>query len=181
MNLSAPFGYSTYMRYLLLLGLAFALDVAAQHCAFDFARIIVVHPHLEGDTNVIAGLRVMLLDKENLPATSTGTPYYLFQRNTDRPTKWMHSSHWHRNGRRQFPFAQDNYVLVIPEHFALQDYRILVLDERPIPERERLRAQFFHLDPSDSYRLCSRYNAEVYPTDEGASPFHAIDVSLFHL
>lgn len=169
------------MRKMLLAALLAASGTSAQHCAFDFARIIVVRPHLEGDTNVIAGLRVMLLDKDNLPATATGTPFYLFQRNTEPPTKWMHTAHWRKNGKRQFPFAQDNYVLVIPEHFALGDYRILVLDERPIPEQERLRAQFFHLHPSDSYRLCGRYNAEVYPTDEGASPFHPINMGLFHL
>ncbi|HRH39708.1 MAG TPA: hypothetical protein PK760_15265, partial [Flavobacteriales bacterium] len=83
MNRTVRFGYSAYMRFLFALGLAFALDAASQHCAFDFARIIVVRPHLEGDTNVIAGLRVMLLDKDNLPATATGTPFYLFQRNIE--------------------------------------------------------------------------------------------------
>ncbi|MFN6115430.1 MAG: hypothetical protein ACK46C_06070, partial [Flavobacteriales bacterium] len=62
------------MRALLLLTLL-PLFARAQHCAFDFYSIIVVRPHAHGDTNVVEGLRVMLLDQDNLPAHATGTPF----------------------------------------------------------------------------------------------------------
>jgi hypothetical protein len=155
------------------------LALAAQHCAFDFYSIIVVRPHAEGDTALIEGLRIMLLDKDKLPATATGTPFYLFQRNKDRPTQWMHPTAWKRNGKRQFPFAQDNYVLVVPNHFALEDYRVLVLDERPGSDGPRYRQQVLHLHPSQSYRLCGRYDDEVYQADPGGSAFTPVNISLF--
>lgn len=155
------------------------LALAAQHCSFDFANIIVVRPHAEGDTALIEGLRIMLLDKDNLPATSTGTPFYLFQRNTDRPTKWMHPSTWRKNGRRQFPFAQDNYILVVPNHFHMENYRVLVVDERPGNDGPRYRQQVLHLHPSQSYRLCGHFDDEVYRSDPGGSAFTPVSISLF--
>lgn len=82
------------MRWLLLLLPLAPVRMQAQHCSFDFANIIVVRPHAHGDTTLIEGLRIVLLDKDNLPATSTGTPFYLFHRNTDRPMQWMHPFTW---------------------------------------------------------------------------------------
>ena len=139
----------------------------------------MVRPHAEGDTALIEGLRIMLLDKDNLPATSTGTPFYLFQRNTDRPTQWMHPSTWRRQGRRQFPFAQDNYILVVPNHFAIEDYRLLVLDESPGTDGPRYRQQVMHLHPSQCKPLCGRYDDEVYATRPGEPAFTPVNISLF--
>ena len=167
------------MRIAFLLFALLPAGLCAQHCSFDFANIIVVRPHAEGDTNLIEGLRIVLLDKDNLPATSTGTPFYLFQRNTDRPTKWMHPSTWRKNGRRQFPFAQDNYILVVPNHFAMEDYRVLVLDERPGSDGPRYRQQLLHLHPSQAHSLCGRFDDEVYPVESGEAAFTPVDISLF--
>lgn len=152
---------------------------SAQHCAFDFYSILVVRPHAEGDTNVVDGLRVVLLDQDNLPATATGTPFYLFQRNTDRPRQWMHSTTWRRNGKRQFPFAQDNYVLVVPNHFQMENYRVLVMDERPGDDGPRYRQQLLHLHPTQCKPLCGRYDDEVYQAGPDEPPFRAVSISLF--
>ena len=153
--------------------------LSAQHCGFDSYSIIVVRPHAEGDTALIDGLRIMLLDKDNLPATATGTPFYLFQRNTDRPTQWMHPTTWKRHGKRQFPFAQDNYILVVPNHFHMEDHRVLVLDERPGNDGPRYRQQLLHLHASQSHRLCGRFDDEVYAVGPGESAFTPVNISLF--
>ncbi|MBL0044020.1 MAG: hypothetical protein IPP33_06330 [Flavobacteriales bacterium] len=151
----------------------------AQHCAFDHYSIIVVRPHVEGDTNVVEGLRIVLLDENNLPATATGTPFYLFQRNTERPQQWMHPSTWRRNGKRQFPFAEDNYILVVPNHFHMDNYRVLVLDERPGTNGPRYRYQLLHLHPTHCKPLCGHYNDEVYRTGPGEFPLNVAYISLF--
>ena len=139
----------------------------------------MVRPHAAGDTNVIDGLRIVLLDKDNLPATTTGTPFYLFHRNTERPAQWMHPATWRRNGKRQFPFAQDNYVLVVPNHFHMENYRVLVIDERSGSDGPRYRQQLLHLHPSNCKPLCGRYNDEVYQAAPGELPYHVVDISLF--
>lgn len=167
------------MRLPFLLALLIAIPATAQHCAYDFASLIVVRPQADGDTALIEGLRIVLLDKDNLPATSTGTPFYLFQRNTDRPTQWLHPTTWKRNGKRQFPFAQDNYILVVPNHFHMENYRVLVLDERPGTDGPRYRQQLLHLHPSRSYRLCGRYADEVYQAGPGEAAFTPVNISLF--
>ncbi len=139
----------------------------------------MVRPHAAGDTNVIDGLRIVLLDKDNLPATTTGTPFDLFHRNIERPEQWMHPATWRRNGKRQFPFAQDNYVLVVPNHFHMENYRVLVIDERSGSDGPRYRQQLLHLHPSNCKPLCGRYNDEVYQAAPGELPYHAVDISLF--
>jgi hypothetical protein len=166
------------MRALLLLTLL-PLFARAQHCAFDFYSIIVVRPHAHGDTNLVEGLRVMLLDQDNLPATATGTPFYLFQRNTDRPQQWIPTTAWRRNGKRQFPFAQDNYILIVPNHFHMGNYRVLVVDERPGNDGPRYRQQLLHLHPSQCYSLCGHYWDEVYENAPGEPEFHPVTITLF--
>ena len=169
------------MRYLATLFVCFPFALLAQHCGYDFASIIVVRPHLEGDTNVVEGLRVMLLDQDNLPATATGTPFYLFHRNTDRPEQWIHPATWRRNGQRIFPFAKDNYVLVVPNHFHMENYRVLVMDERPGSDGPRYRQQVLHLHPTQCKPLCGHYRDEVYQSASGEPAFHPVTITLFPL
>lgn len=167
------------MRTLFPLALLFTLPTVAQHCGFDFASIIMVRPHAEGDTALIEGLRIVLLDTDNLPATATGTPYYLFQRNTDKPDQWIHPVTWRRNGKRVFPFAGDSYILVVPNHFHMENYRILVLDERPGNDGPRYRQQLLHLHPSQCRPLCGHYTDEVYEGSAGEPPFVPVNIPLF--
>lgn len=131
------------------------------------------------DTALVEGLRIVLLEKNNLPATATGTPFYLFQRNTERPQQWIQPSAWRKNGRRIFPFAGDNYVLVVPNHFHMDNYNVLVLDERPGNDGPRYRYQLLHLHPVQSHPLCGHYDDEVYKTAPGEPAFQPVTISLF--
>ena len=167
------------MRMTLVAALLLAPGAFAQHCSFDFASIIVVRPHAEGDSALIEGLRIMLLDKDNLPATATGTPYYLFQRNTDKPQRYIHPFTWRRNDKRIFPFAADNYILVVPNHFPIADYRVIVLDERPGNDGPRYRQQLLHLHPSQCRSLCGHFDEDVYQVNAGEPPFTPVNISLF--
>ena len=95
---------------LVLVHLPFTLR--AQHCGYDFASLIVVRPFADGDTVVIDGLRITLLDSNNVPMVYYGKPLHLFHRNQKqhlRPRRQGYS-----NVPAFFPFAQDNYILVVP-------------------------------------------------------------------
>lgn len=171
------------MRFTCIVLLMVGFNVHGQHCSFDFVNIIVVRPHAQGDTTVIDGLRIVLVDKDScstveLPATSSRTPHYLFQRNTDPPTQWLHPATWKRNGKRQFPFAQDNYFLLVPNDFHVENYRVLVVDERPANDGPRFRQQLMHLHPEQSHRLCGRHNDEVYQVASGEPAFAPVTISL---
>lgn len=111
------------MRYILLFLVAsfFLNKSVAQHCPFDFSRIMVVKVTSEEDTLLVPNLKITLLDSLNNTITLPGNLYWADWADWDSDTLqlWQnppittHSDrrnlhHW----RIHFPFAQDNYVLV---------------------------------------------------------------------
>ncbi|MBK8612460.1 MAG: hypothetical protein IPN85_03060 [Flavobacteriales bacterium] len=158
----------------------------AQHCGYDFASVIVVRPHAAGDSAVIEGLRITLLDSNNLPLMHQGHAWDLFRPNSD----YEACAHWQGGFMAGyqvcFPFAKDNYVLVIPTGYDTSKMKVLVQDERPrshvdVRRRiwpERYTQKVVPLTAFDSYRLCGVYDEEVYPHTEGRPNFAPVDVIL---
>lgn len=174
------------MRTTSLLFALLPFTLSAQHCGYDFSSIIVVRPHLAGDTNVIEGLRITLLDSTNLPMAHQGHAWDLFRPNSD----YEACAHWQGGFARGcqvcFPFAKDNYVLVIPTGYDTSRMNVLVQDERPrspIDIRRRIWPKRYGqrivpLTAFDSYRLCGVYDREAYPPMEGRANFAPVDISL---
>ncbi|MBK9417453.1 MAG: hypothetical protein IPO05_08595 [Flavobacteriales bacterium] len=163
----------------LLFLLPYAL--AAQHCGYDGAAIIVVHPHGMGDSTVIGGLRITLLDSNNVPVTYSGRPYEPFFRNTDRGS-WDAPGVNHRPGRdvdHLYPFAQDNYVLVVDRGMDLRGCSVLVQDERPWGSGPVFRQVVVPVDLEVGYSLCGRYDDLVYRTYPEERPYAALDITVF--
>ncbi|MFZ1693775.1 MAG: hypothetical protein WAT74_11300 [Flavobacteriales bacterium] len=171
------------MRALLLLTLI-PLFARAQHCAFDYYSIIVVRPHAIGDSAVIDGLRISLLDTAGLPFGEHGPEGYLFKRNglpvcSQAPRKERDKEH--------FPFAGDSYVLVVPARVLYEGSRLLVQDERDdrlLNKRKdewpvRYRQQVLSITNNDVYPLCGTYDEGVYPPMEGRPNFAPVDIILY--
>ena len=156
----------------------------AQHCGYDFRSVIVVRPHADGDTVVIEGLRITLLDSNNLPVTHYDKAWHLFHRNVEQHLR--HKKDGHFDVPDFFPFAQDNYVLVVPNGFLTDKMKVLVQDERhsgtPNKRGDRrpvhFKQQAVPLTAFDSYRLCGVYDEEVYPELSDRPPYHPVDVIL---
>ncbi|MBL7952779.1 MAG: hypothetical protein JNM62_13790 [Flavobacteriales bacterium] len=161
-------------------------STAAQHCGYDFAAIIVVHPHLAGDTSVIDGLRITLLDSNNVPLVHQGRPWHLFRRNADYEACYKWQGGFSMGKLVCFPFAKDNYVLVIPDGYDTGTLKLLVQDERPrthvdIRRRhwpKRYRQQVVPLSTFDNYSLCGTYDDEVYRSQGDRPTYHPVDVIL---
>ncbi|MBK8227795.1 MAG: hypothetical protein IPK70_11555 [Flavobacteriales bacterium] len=167
------------------------LALAAQHCAFDFASIIVVRPHAEGDTAVIDGLRITLLDSNNVPVVHNDKPWHLFERNVDPP--FCGNVRYKGPYEPSFPFARDNYVLVVPNGFRTATMKVLVQDEReagPLSRRRRsptsepgwpmhFKQVVVPLTAFDTYPLCGVFDEQVYPPMNDRPPFHPIDIILY--
>ncbi|HEY0977528.1 MAG TPA: hypothetical protein VGE21_08670 [Flavobacteriales bacterium] len=175
------------MRLLFLLSTQLSLHpLAAQHCGYDFTALIVVHPHIEGDTTTIGGLRVTLLDSNNVPVIHHGRALHLFLPNTDPEACHRGTDGFGRGRKFCFPFAGDNYVLVVPRGWRTEKMKVLVQDDRQerwdrrgqgrevTPYRQRL----VPLTASDSWPLCGRYDDEVYPMLEGRTAYHPVDIIL---
>jgi hypothetical protein len=175
------------MRHLVLLLGLMPLFATAQHCGYDFASIIVVRPHLEGDTQVVQGLRITLLDSTNLPVTIGGEAWHLFRPNSDLTACERYQHDFARGYKVCFPFAKNDYVLVLPRGMETAKLKVLVQDDRlPVhidyhrrnwmnPFRMRVVA----LSKFDSYPLCGTYNDEVYPPMEGRPNFAPVDITLY--
>lgn len=181
---NARSGVPGCMKFLGVIALLSVLPAHAQHCAYDFRSVIVVRPHLSGDSMVIAGLRITLLDSNNLPVVHHGQPWNLFRRNVE-PDRIRHR-HGTFDRSDQFPFAQDNYILVVPNGFDTARMKVLVQDERdigPLNERRdqwpmRFKQQVVALTNFDLYPLCGVFDEEVYPTMANRPSFHPIDITL---
>lgn len=106
------------MRSILLLLALVPTLLTAQHCGYDHASIIVVHAHRANSSSVEPRLRITLLDTNNLPAVINGQDWNRFRPNDGRSVlhdrAWQ--PHFERYSGRVFPFAGDNYVLVVPSH-----------------------------------------------------------------
>lgn len=163
-----------------------SVPACAQHCGYDFASIIVVRPHAAGDSAVIPGLRITLLDSNNVPVLHQGEPYHLFHRN-ERPFFCGYARKRDLDEHRPFfPFAKDNYVLVVPNGFRTETMRILVQDDDPGHYVDKRHTQWQNgwaqqvvpLDALVSYPLCGTHYEVVYPILEGRPPYHPVDVTL---
>ena len=174
------------MRPFLLCFLLSPFGLSAQHCGYDFASIIVVRPHAKGDTAVITGLNITLLDSNNLPFVQNGNAWNLFRPNSDYEACAPWQGGFMPGCQVCFPFAKDNYVLVIPTGCDTSKLKLLVQDERPrshvdIRRRiwpERYAQQVVPLTALDSYILCGVYNEQVYPPMEGRPNFAPVDITL---
>lgn len=173
-------------RFVLLPSLLFLGPLAAQHCGYDFAALIVVHPHTEGDTTTVHGLRITLLDSNNVPVMNHGHAQHLFRPNTDPQACRPNTKIFERGRTGCFLFAKDNYVLVVPRGWRTEKMKILVQDDRQERwdrqgrrrEVNPYRQQVVPLTATDSWPLCGRYDDAVYPLLEGRTAYRPVDILL---
>jgi len=157
----------------------------AQHCAYDFRSVIVVRPHAAGASAVIDGLRVTLLDSNNVPVVHSGAPRYLFHRNEEQHLNYRQRGYF--GVPDFFPFAHDNYILVVPNNFRTAKMKVMVQDERddgPLNKRQdqwpvRYKQVVVPLTTFDSYHLCDVFEEEVYPPVHGRPNFAPVDIILY--
>ncbi len=168
------------MRLLFVLLFFQPVILAAQHCGYDFASIIVVHAHRANSHTVEPRLRITLLDTNNLPAVINGQEWNRFRPNDGR--RVLHDRAWQPHFERYsgqvFPFAGDNYILVTPSHLDYSGYSILVQDERNGGLGE-LRRTVVPITSNNVYPLCGRFDEEVYPPMHGRPNFAPVDITLY--
>lgn len=152
----------------------------AQHCGYDGASILVVHPHAPGDTAVYDGLRITLLDSMNIPFEWGGracTPF--FRNNNMEAFNERYINHQPQHGNAYiFPFAKDNYVLVIPRVLDLTGWHILFQEFDCEWFQSCASQQLVPVTNFDSYPLCDTYDANEYPTRSDRPAYQPMDVTL---
>lgn len=151
----------------------------AQHCAYDLAIILVVHPHRLNSALVEPGPRITVFDSNNLPALINGQEWNRFRPNDGRSVlpdrTWQ--PHFDRYKGHELPFAGDNPVLVAPAHLSYAGSSIPAQDERNGGTGE-LRRTVVPITSNDVHPLCGRYNEAVHPPLEGRPNFAPVEVIL---
>lgn len=136
------------------------------------------------------GMRITLLDSNNLPVLHCDKPLYLFHRNEEQHLR--HRRQGYFNVPDFLSFSQDNYILMVPNSFRAAKMKMLVQDDRddgPLNKRrrapasgpgwpERFKQTVVPLNANDSYPLCGVNDQQVYPPKHDRPPFRPVDIIL---
>ncbi len=147
-----------------------------QHCAFDFAAIIVVNVHEKDSIKNIPNLKITIVD-------SIGKPFESGQF-WQNPSKTTFAGYIDNNNpadpsRIRFPFASDNYVLIIGYRFPVEKYYI------KIEEIDRSANGEYYpliwptkLYAIDKYSLCGTYDDDYYHSIPAGRIYKPIEIIM---
>jgi hypothetical protein len=172
----------------------FPFLLAAQHCPFDFAYILVLDVHAAGDTSLIPGLRITALDSSGRPILAS--PYDVSFSGMDSLRFWQNpkkTSHHRIDNenpmnawRIRFDFAGNNYVFCAygnPPFRKKEDLpirKVLIEDVDGEKNGGRFISSIVDLDVRDFYHLCqSASNWEQDETGAYLNGFEAREVVLY--
>lgn len=157
--------------------LLFFATTYSQHCPFDMKAIITLHIHPDGSTETVRGLSVTLVD------TATGKTAGRFYINpagssTRRPIDNEHPAEY---ADIRFPFAGNNYILVLGNRFNLNACLISIEDIDGNKNGGHFSPVTFFPGKKDLYSLCGAYDEEVYPTymeEDGLHKWKPVEIVL---
>jgi len=132
----------------------------AQHCAYDFASIIVVSIHEKDNLENISNLKVTIVDSSGNPVLDSNENEMLFWQNPRKTTSDYNNPAQARKIR--YPFAKNNYVLVLGGSHSIDKYYLKIEEKENFDKYRLPYYQMINLYEVDKYRLCDTYNNEDY-------------------
>jgi hypothetical protein len=167
----------------------FSENVKSQHCPFDGSAIVVLHIHEEDSVRTIPNLKITLLDSLHVPIEGYYFQNGMFVEDTlffwQNPSLTTFRGYIDNNNpadvrHMRFPFARDNYVLVLSGGYPIENCFIQIEEiavngtlhyfpiQQPIP-----------LYKHDLYSLCGTYDDENYRTYYyGTRPYHPVELTM---
>ena len=169
------------MRLFFLLSLFLAQQIIkAQHCGYDGAFILVVHPHTLNDTTLIRNLKITLLDSVGKPIITTQTwDGHQYKADTasfklnpqsnadlDKPNYLPIMRFW---------FAKNNYVCYLFCKPASAQIKIEDIDKT----QSNFKTQVVNINPDNFFPLCANYSSWMHSPQSGfVKNYKPIDVTL---
>jgi len=149
----------TFLLFIFLSDCAFG-----QHCAYDFASIIVVSIHEQDNLNNIPNLKVTIVDNEGNSVLDRNEKEIVFWQNPDKTTfeGFIESNNPVQNEKIRFPFAKDNYIWVCSINFSLDDYYLKIEEIGDSAQYRLPYYKFIKLYEVDKFHLCDSYKSEDY-------------------
>nr|WP_317632180.1 hypothetical protein [uncultured Flavobacterium sp.] len=147
---------------LMLPAMSFAQIGNTMHCGFDFTSYFVVHPHEDGKSKTIDGLRISISDESgkdivnmnNFLSWQNGNKPLVFSRNykIDNNNKRIPIT---EDGKWFYYFADDHYLLSISNTFPAESYFLKIEDVDGEQNGGIFKTQIIPLASYNMYVLCS--------------------------
>ncbi|MCR9153584.1 MAG: hypothetical protein NXI09_05700 [Bacteroidetes bacterium] len=179
------------MRKFLFFHLALFLSISlkAQHCAYCGARVSVVHPHANGDTAVINGLVISVLDTFNNPVHQSvwhgnnwqEQAYTMWQNPKSTTFKGLiDNTNPLRPWEVRFWFANNNYV---SSYFPQGSCWIVIKDPDGEANGGHFKSKRLHISEIPAYPLCTSFSYWDGPKEQRyfVEHYQALEIELERL
>lgn len=137
--------------FILFSSVSFGQITGVPHCGYDFTSYVVVNAHEENQKVNVKDLKISLVDLEGNEVLNTNNAISLVNNNLPLLFTQNYQITLENNQQRwYFPYATDQYFLVVRNTISIEDYQIKIEDTKG-----KYQTQIVPLSSLNLYILCS--------------------------
>lgn len=137
--------------FILFSSVSFGQITGVQHCGYDFTSYVVVNAHEENQKVNVKDLKISLVDLDGNEVLNTNNAISLVNNNLPLLFTQNYQITLENNEQRwYFPYATDQYFLVVRNTISIEDYQIKIEDTKG-----KYQTQIVPLSSLNLYILCS--------------------------
>lgn len=137
--------------FILFSSVSFGQITGVPHCGYDFTSYVVVNAHEENQKVNVKDLKISLVDLDGNEVLNTNNAISLVNNNLPLLFTQNYQITLENNEQRwYFPYATDQYFLVVRNTISIEDYQIKIEDTKG-----KYQAQIVPLSSLNLYILCS--------------------------
>lgn len=137
--------------FILFSSVSFGQITGVPHCGYDFTSYVVVNAHEENQKVNVKDLKISLVDLDGNEVLNTNNAISLVNNNLPLLFTQNYQITLENNQQRwYFPYASDQYFLVVRNTISIEDYQIKIEDTKG-----KYQTQIVPLSSLNLYILCS--------------------------
>ncbi|CCG53195.1 Protein of unknown function precursor [Flavobacterium indicum GPTSA100-9 = DSM 17447] len=137
--------------FILFSSVSFGQITGVPHCGYDFTSYVVVNAHEENQKVNVKDLKISLVDLDGNEVLNTNNAISLVNNNLPLLFTQNYQITLENNQQRwYFPYATDQYFLVVRNTISIEDYQIKIEDTKG-----KYQTQIVPLSSLNLYILCS--------------------------
>lgn len=137
--------------FILFSSVSFGQITGVPHCGYDFTSYVVVNAHEENQKVNVKDLKISLVDLDGNEVLNTNNAISLVNNNLPLLFTQNYQITLENNEQRwYFPYATDQYFLVVRNTISIEDYQIKIEDTKG-----KYQTQIVPLSSLNLYILCS--------------------------
>ena len=137
--------------FIIFSSVSFGQITGVPHCGYDFTSYVVVNAHEENQKVNVKDLKISLVDLDGNEVLNTNNAISLVNNNLPLLFTQNYQITLENNQQRwYFPYASDQYFLVVRNTISIEDYQIKIEDTKG-----KYQTQIVPLSSLNLYILCS--------------------------